>query len=163
RRREAMFMAEDATSRLEVTKRQGAVAAKTALAWKLVETVIDEATAAADRVRLQAELKAADRADAPSRAARDDAAAAVAARLDAEIAAAIHAAAHEDTVAEAADSGRAQAEEQRRRTEAEASCLRADAGAHEGRAADVDAARVGLAAKGVLDEGEDAATGEERW
>ncbi len=65
RRLEALFMVAEANERLEESKRRAEVAATTAHAWKVVETVIDQATAAADRVRLERELEEADRQDAP--------------------------------------------------------------------------------------------------
>ena len=163
RRREAVFTVADATARLNDAKLRAGVAATAAQAWRLVETVIDEATSAADRVRLQRQLEESDRRDAPLRAARDEATAALAARLDAEIDTATGDAARQDAAVQTADAERKKADERRRRAEGDAARLRADAAANDGRAGDVDQARTALVAKGVLDDGEDAAAGEERW
>jgi hypothetical protein len=163
RRLEAQFMVADAKQRLGVSKGRAEVAATTAHAWKVIETVIDEATAAADRVRLQRELEEADRQDAPLRATRDEAVAALAGRLDAEIATATSEAGRQQFAAEQAEGDRQAADERRRQAEGDASQLRANATANEGRAADVDRARTALVAKAVLGDGEDATAGEERW
>lgn len=163
RRREAVFMVSDANTALEKAQTDADKATATAQAWKVLDTVIDELTAAADRVRLQAELERADQEDAPLRAARDQAAAELCARLDVEMSAAAHDAERLDTAASEADTRRAAADGRRRQAEAEASQLRADAKANEGRATDVDGAHTELVAKKVLNDGEDAAGGEERW
>ena len=149
-------MVADANTALEEAKRHAEVAATAAQAWKVLDTVIDEVTAASDRARLQRQLEEADRQDAPLRAARDQAAGELAARLDDEMEAAALDAGRLDGAAEAADNARAAADGRRRQAEAEASRLRADATANDGRAADVDASRAALVANNVLDDGEDA-------
>jgi hypothetical protein len=163
RRREAAFMVAEAKQRLEEAKRHADDAANLAHAWKVVESVIDQATAAADRVRLQRELEQADRQDAPLRAARDDAVRALAARLDDEIRSATREVAGQDTAAEAADAARKGADEHRRKAESKAATLRANATANENRVTEANEACAALVDTGVLQEGEDAATGEERW
>ena len=163
RRREAEFMVADAKAALREAKGWADAAATTAHAWKVLDTVIDEVMSAATRSRLVAELDEADRQDAPLREARNQTAAELAARLDAEISAATTEAGSLDGAATQADVDRSAADGRRREAEAEASRLRANAGANEGRCADVDAARASLVAKKVLEEGEDATAGEERW
>lgn len=163
RRREAVFMVSEANAALQKAQADANKATATAQAWKVLDTVIDELTAAADRIRLQDELDRADREDAPLRAARDQAAAELGARLDAEMSAAARDAERLDAAASEAETRRTAADDRRRRAEADASELRADAKANEGRAADADAAHAALVAKQVLSEGEDAAAGEERW
>src|SRR5581483_10872699 len=113
-------------------------AERTAQAWKVLDTVINEMTAASDRVGLQRELEEADQKAAPLRAARDQAAGALAGRLDTEMTAAALDATRLDALAKQADETRSGADELRRQTEAEASQLRADAKANDGRAAEAD-------------------------
>jgi hypothetical protein len=163
RRREAEYLFADANIALAVAKLDAETAEGTAQAWKVLDTVINEVTAASDRVRLQRELEEADQKDAPLRAARDQAAGALAGRLDTEMTAAALDATRLDALAKQADETRSAADELRRQTEAEASQLRADAKANDGRSAEADAARASLVTKKVLGTDEDAAAGEERW
>jgi len=163
RRREAMFMVTGAKARLKEANDRASDAASLAHAWKVVDTVVDRAAAAADRARLQRELEESHRQDAPLRAARDKAAAALIARLESEIATATGEAATQDAAAKGADGERKAADQRRQRAEGRAAKLRADATANEERATEADRAGEALLARGVLEEGEDAASGEERW
>jgi hypothetical protein len=163
RRREAVFTVETASSRLTEAEGHAATSQRTANAWKLVDTVIDESTAAADRNRLQRELQRADAKDAPLREARDRAAAVLRARLGEEIDTITRAAEHEEKLAKQADGRRRAADEARRGAEGEAATLRANANANDGRAERVDQARAALVASATVEPGETAAAAAERW
>jgi hypothetical protein len=163
RRREAMFMVAEAKARLKEASGRAEEAAGLAHAWKVVDAVVDRATAAADRARLQRELEESERQEAPLRAARDKAAAALIARLEAEISVATREAASQDAAAKRAEDERKAADQRRQRAESNAAKLRADAAANEERAEEAAEAGAALVARSVLGEGEEAATGEERW